>query len=287
MLGPDGALSVVVLGGALSLAGMGAWAFWVEPFALVTSQHDVEVPGLPAPFHNFRIAHLTDLHLREWGRVEQRAVAAVRRLKPDIIVLTGDFLDTPAALPHLARFLEQLRPVAPIYAVRGDNDHEPEVRDHTQAVLVRAGVRVLNNEVEWIRRNAAALALAGTDDPHTGQADLAPILAQLNARRQSERAGAIPCVLLAHSPEIGPLAARKGLPLILSGHTHGGQLCLPFWGPLYTNTVTGRALGSGRKRIGKTTVYINRGVGTARVRARFCCRPEVALFRLQAAKRTT
>lgn len=244
-----------------------------------------------SPASGLRILHITDLHMKGIGELQWRVLKEARALQPDLIAVTGDFLSSRRALAFLAPFLMELGQVAPIYAVLGDNDFE--AANHPErliAALQRSRVRLLRNEADLFIRGDRALLIVGVDDPHTHRADLAQALEAGSRlwRRSRFAAGgsagdglaSAPIVVLAHSPEIvRDHDTRVGL--YLTGHTHGGQICLPGGIALATNTRGVARYASGMFSVGDSWLYVNRGVGTARIPARLFCPPEIAVFDFQ------
>lgn len=277
-------------------AGMAAlWgarrAFFLEPLALRIERHTLFVPPTKHFDGELRVAHLTDLHLRgELGELERRVVAATRSVRPHIIAVTGDYLNLREALPHLEALLNQLGEVAPVYAVLGDNDFdEDEQTADLIACLQRSRVRLLRNEAVHVAVAGGSLVVAGVDDPNTGRAELTRALEAGEAllphlvRSPAARLTDLPVLLLAHSPEIA-IQADPRVDLYLTGHTHGGQICLPGGRALTTNTPQIRGYASGAYPLKPGVLYVNRGVGTARIRARLFCPPELAVFTLKAGR---
>lgn len=277
-------------------------AFLIEPYDLKVERRSVRMKGRQAdrsgkanenasPASGLRILHLTDLHIKGIGELQWQVIKEARVLQPDLIAVTGDFLSNGRALTFLTPFLMELGQVAPIYAVLGDNDFEAE--NHPErliAELKRSRVRILRNEADLFVRGDRALVVVGVDDPNTHRAHLAEALKEAGELWGRSRFAAdfsaeadlasAPIVVLAHSPEI----VRDHDPrvsLYLTGHTHGGQICLPGGIALSTNTRGIPRYASGLFDIGDSWLYVNRGVGTARIPARLFCPPEVAIFSLQ------
>ncbi len=282
-------LGLAVAGAGVVAAYLGLRAFWLEPRTLRLARVDLAIAGLPPALDGFSVGHVTDLHLRRGHSPVRRLLELLNWVRPDVIALTGDLLDEREAVAQLVRLVGELAVSRPVYVVLGDNDHEELLPlTHLVEVLTRAGCRVLRNQADVVWRNGAPLAIMGVDDPHTRRADLLAAAADRERRLQAAGLAAdgqvrVPTVLLAHSPEIAPEAAEAGIDVVLAGHTHGGQICLPWWGAIVTNSRLGRAFASGLRTRGSTQVYVNRGVGTARLPARLFCPPEVAVIRLRRA----
>ncbi|HEY8495436.1 MAG TPA: metallophosphoesterase [Limnochordales bacterium] len=250
---------------------------WAEAHSLFITQVDVPIEGLPPELDGFTILHLSDLHLRGYGPFEQDLVRTVRTLPAPVLVITGDFLGEPGAASALIPLLMEIGRDRLVYGVLGNNDRGRRL--DTQALardLTRAGVRLLVNGGEVIRHRGRRIRIAGVDDPHTGLDDVDQALACVPP---SQGDGREPLVLLAHSPDVLEAASRAGVDLVLAGHTHGGQICLPGGVPLWTNTRRGR-FSAGLYRHGRTQMFVTRGIGTSALPGRLFCPPEVAVVRL-------
>ncbi len=233
--------------------------------------HDVALARLPAPFRGFKILHLSDLHLDMNPLMTPTLIERLRDLDYDLVVLTGDFrAQTHGPIEPALDALEQLRPHlrAPTYGVLGNHDSIRMVPR-----LEAAGIQMLLNEWIPIERGGSSLYLAGVDDPHYYRAD--------NLERSCEgMPDAETSILLSHSPEIYRQAAHLGFDLMLCGHTHGGQICLPGGIPLLTNARCPRAFVRGGWNYHQLIGYTSAGSGTAVVDVRLNCPPEVTIHSL-------
>ena len=253
--------------------GQAARAALAEPYLLTIEHHAIELPRLPKTFDGFRIVHLSDIHHSPFTSKEQieRAVNTANRLKPDIIALTGDYIshDRQYAAP-CAELLGRLRARFGVFAVLGNHDHWTDAALITD--LFRAeGITVLINEGMRFELGGEAFWLAGVDDTMVGLEDLSLALA-------GSREGEVK-VLLAHNPIILRRAARARVDLVLSGHTHGGQVKLRS-----EQNASGRPrrrLLRGLGRQGETQIYVTRGLGTVVLPIRYGCPPEVSLLELR------
>lgn len=286
---------LTVVGGYLLVRG-----FFIEPFDLRLEQVEVSLPDLPAGLDGARVLHLTDLHFRTgWAAKRERAyqdqlVAAARRARPDLIVLTGDYADNIHRVRRrLADVMQELCRICPqrVFAVLGDNDLNcPELAADITAVLTAGGAQVLRNQGVCLAVGLAQLYVTGVDDSvgyrvvnrHITGAQDAQGRERHLEQALAQRPGGMPTLLLAHSAAIWPQAQNAGISLLCSGHTHGGQVCLPGWGALYTSDALGRKFAAGLVRRGRMQIHVSRGVGWARLRVRFMCPPQAALlvFRL-------
>jgi predicted MPP superfamily phosphohydrolase len=228
--------------------------------------------GLPPSFDGFAILHLSDLHCDMSERAMRRVAELIPTLSYDLCVLTGDFRGaTFGPFDHALASVAELRAqiTAPVLAVLGNHDSARMVPG-----LEAMDIKVLSNECETITRGAETIYVAGVDDPHFYRAD--------NIEKAS---AAIPLesysVLLAHTPEIYRQAAHAGFDLLLCGHTHGGQICLPGGVAMTYDSVLPRRLGKGAWKHHDMHGYTSVGAGSSVVPVRFNCPPEITLHMLQ------
>jgi predicted MPP superfamily phosphohydrolase len=239
---------------------------------IVLHRHEVAVPHLPPQFDNFTLLQLSDLHIDAAPDYPDVLIEAIRGLDYDLCVLTGDYrLRTfgpfDAALAGLAALRPHLKG-AP-YAILGNHDTLRMVPG-----MEAMGYHVLLNEWTAIRRDGAAIYLAGIDDTHFYRLE--------NFQRAAEE---IPVqamsILLSHTPEAYRRAAHAGFDLMLCGHTHGGQICLPWGIPVLTEARSPRRFVRGAWRYHAMTGYTSTGSGTSLVDVRLNCPPEITLHRLR------
>lgn len=241
--------------------------------ALRLRVNEVVIEGLPAAFDGYRILHVSDPHVDMSPDITDALIERVRGLDYDLCVLTGDYRTRTfgpyrPALEAFARVCAQLRD--PVLAVLGNHDTIRMVPG-----LEAMGVRVLLNESVTIRRGTAELYVAGIDDAHYYRlANLEKAAAQIPA--------AAPAILLSHTPEVYRHAAHAGFRLMLCGHTHGGQICLPGGIPVITDADCPRRYARGPWRYQGLIGYTSSGAGASIVDVRLNCPPEVTLHRLRA-----
>jgi predicted MPP superfamily phosphohydrolase len=242
---------------------------------------EVGLARLPIELDGLRIAHLSDIHyLSELDSALTRAaVRAVNALRPDIVVLTGDYVTVPINGSNLssaqsatpcAQILSGLHAPMGVFAVLGN--HDQCNHQFISRSLENHGITVLRNYALHVERGGARLWLAGVDDVLEGKPRLEEALRTI-ARGELT-------ILLAHEPDFAD--AVKGYPvdLQLSGHSHGGQIRLPFAGATYLPPLA-RKYPSGLRRLGPLTLYTTRGLGTVVLPVRFNCPPEVTLLTLR------
>lgn len=263
----------VLIQSGLSVAGLHGRGLR-NALKIAVAHHRVPVPRLPRAFHGYTILHLSDLHLDGASAALDPLIETIRPLDYDLCVLTGDYRfrtygPWDDALAGLRRLRDALR--TPAYAVLGNHDSIRMV-----PAMEAMGYRLLLNEHLPIRHSGDTLHLAGVEDTYLyGLADL--------PRAAREIPPDAPSILLSHTPEIYHHAAETGFDLMLCGHTHGGQICLPGGLPLITHADCPRRLVRGSWRYGEMTGYTSRGAGNSLVHIRFNCPPEVTLHRLERA----
>ena len=244
-----------------------------EPFMIAVERQEIYLRKLPQALDGFRIAHLSDLHYGPMvdPRHLQRAIEIANDLRPDMIALTGDYIsqERDYAAP-CAEVVGRLSATHGVYAILGNHDHWTDAKLITD--LFRAeGIRMLINEGVRIDARGEAFWLAGVDDTMVGLEDLSLSLA--GARDEEFK------LLLAHNPTILRRAARADVDLVLSGHTHGGQVILR---PEKNRSGRPRRrMLRGLGRRANTQIYVTRGLGTVVLPIRYGCPPEVSLLELR------
>ncbi len=228
---------------------------------------------LPSDFNGFTLLHLSDLHVDMNQGAMRRLAELIPGLQYDLCVITGDYRGTTigpfdAALDGLKRFLP-LFPRGKVYGVLGNHDTILMV-----PALEELGIRMLLNECEPISRGAATIYLAGIDDAHYYRVD------NIEKAASDIPKGAF-SILLSHTPEIYRQAAHAGFALLLSGHTHGGQICLPGSIPITLDSVLPRRMGSGPWQYHQMVGYTSVGAGSSVVAVRINCPPEITLHHLE------
>ena len=236
-----------------------------------TRHNQVRLPQLPEAFEGFTVLHISDLHVDMNPAAMQRLAELLPDLDYDLCVLTGDYRGATcgpfdAALEGMARIRQQLR--GPVYGVLGNHDSILMVPG-----LEDMGIDMLVNESVSFERNGESIHLVGIDDAHYFRVD-----------NIEKAVSGIPhdevSILLSHTPEVYRQAAHADLDLLLSGHTHGGQICLPGKVPLTLDSELPRRLGSGAWKYHQLNGYTSVGVGSSVVPVRFNCPPEITLHHL-------
>lgn len=233
--------------------------------------HDVYLPRLPAAFNGYTLLHLSDLHLDSSQDYVDHLIARVRGLRHNLCVMTGDYrFQTYGPYAPTLQALQRLRPFLGdrVYAVLGNHDTIRMVPG-----LEAMGVHVLMNESVHIHRAGAELIIVGIDDAH--------YYGTHNLQKAAAHVGPGACsILLSHTPEPYRHAAHDEFSLMLCGHTHGGQICLPGGVPIITDSDAPRALARGTWRYHQMAGYTSVGCGVSIVDVRLNCPPEVTLHHL-------
>lgn len=251
-----------------------AYATLIEPYSYQLSQTDIFLRDLPAAFEGFRIAQISDVHhSRIVSLAEvQRVVELAQSVKPDMIVLTGDY--TTAYRRYIVPCAEALGTLsAPegVWAVLGNHDHYTDPQLTTRA-LERAHISVLNNANTLLRRGSDTLQLVGIDDWDWNGTDWPRAFYGVERER--------PSILLSHQPRVLDLAETQNVSLILSGHTHGGQISLPLIGSPARFSKQLKYLRGLYERNG-TQLYVSRGTGVIGLPLRLGVPPEIAILHLR------
>ena len=249
---------------------------------------DIPLARLPREFDGFTIVQLSDFHFDPYFSVIpiRKSVRMINDLKPELIVLTGDYVTAPAIEsayrnPRAARLAEpcsdvlrDLRAAHGVWAILGNHDAHSDPA-HISEALSGAGINVLSNSSAAIERSGRRFWLAGLADVLAGHWDLDAAL------RSTSPDEAV--VLLVHEPDFADRAAKYPIDLQLSGHSHGGQVRFPLIGPVYLPRLA-KKYPMGLRNVGRLTLYTNVGIGTLYVPVRWNCAPEITLFTLRSLK---
>lgn len=254
----------------LALLGTAAYAFWVEPYWVKISRINIELPASIKPSRDIKILHLSDFHPE--GKVDERKILQwAHEENPDLIVLTGDFVESPAMVERVLNFVSRL-PSVKTYAVLGNWEHwsKIDLKDYRSRLAERS-VTLLVNDAEKVKLAGQDFVIAGVDDPGTWYDDIQKTLKRTPPGYR---------ILLSHSPWIMRRPEIREFSLVLAGHCHGGQVRLPFYGPLWLPRGCYRDNYYGLFQYDKTWLYVTAGLGTSIFPVRFLSRPEIAVILL-------
>ena len=259
------------------------WIAWGNT-ALQLNEYQIKNENLPESFQGFRIAQISDLHNTEIGEENSRLLEIIQRAEPDIIVITGDAIDSYHTDVEVAlQFIEKAVKIAPCYYVTGNHEarFSREVYLDFEKKIGGYGVEVLHDEAVMIERDGEHIFLAGLDDPsfasyHNGirYSNLSSCIKELFPEDSFH-------ILLSHRPELFETYVDAEVDLVFSGHAHGGQFRLPFIGGLVApNQGFFPEYDAGLFSEGRTSMVVSRGIGNSIVPFRFNNRPEVVVVEL-------
>lgn len=271
-------------------AGLFLYSWFIEPRWRKIFHHSIplEKQNLPP----LKVLHISDFHFYRGAEERKRFLQSLAGCEMDFIFITGDFIDNNPGIDICIEALRPLKARYGVYAVLGNHDyvhikwrnwfhrtgslvydlcHEFNDVERLTAELKKIGIRVLRNEREVVEINGVSVTIAGVDDPYTRRDDIPQTFGGYVKNG--------PCFVLIHTPDRYRELAEYHADMVFSGHTHGGQVCLPFWGPIITRSLAPRYMAYGLNDLNGTKYYTTRGVGSSRwSRPRFLCRPEINYF---------
>lgn len=260
----------------LALLAVLFYGFYIEPDWLDVTQTQIPqvrlAPGTPP----IKIALISDIHMERWTRREDDVLAKLNEAQPDLLLIAGDHINTdfytPEAYADLQRFFKGLHAKYGVYAVAGTVDRLEETRQ----ALEGSAVQLLDDRVATVQIYGQSISIIGVTTHYTQDGE---VMAKLAAGLPASDLK----ILLYHQPDLLPEAGTSGIDLYLTGHTHGGQISLPFFGPVYTASKFGRAYSAGLYNLGgsqNTKLYITRGIGMEGITCRACASWPGPKFRL-------
>ena len=248
------------------------WAVFVEPNLLEVKKYKMPAKGL----QGIKIVFLSDLHLApSHGKKLQKIVAAVNGQKPDIILLGGDYVkghkgSASMKASDIAAGLSHLKAKHGIYAVLGNHDGWYNAQSIEQE-FSKQNIRILKNKNIAVKiKEGTSFYLVGLEDYYTGKPDM------VSALKETKN----PVMVLSHSPDVFP-DVPSSVDLTLAGHTHGGQVKLPFWGAILTSSIYGTKYAEGFIEQGGKKMIVTKGIGTSLLPLRFNCRPEIVVIEFE------
>jgi len=252
-----------------------------------TTYTNVQIKGLPKSFTGYRIVQVSDLHNNMYGINQSYLISRIKAAKPNIIVITGDLVDRNTAdVDNAMAFVERAVEIAPVFYVSGN--HEADILDKYMDLMIRmgkVGVVELENKTYTIISEQGIIKIAGIRDPafDWGRSSAETADAEIKKTLEGTEKDQV-TILLSHRPELLKTYADIGLDLVLTGHAHGGQVRLPFIGPIYSPSQgLFPKLTSGLYREGETQMYVSRGIGNGIAPYRFNDGPELAVLILEPA----
>ncbi|HWC19973.1 MAG TPA: metallophosphoesterase [Terriglobales bacterium] len=275
-------LKRATLGAGAAALGLAGYSGLIEANIIDVTRLDLRISNLPPAFDGFKVAVISDLHFGPYTGARQigAAVHTANGLKPDMVALLGDFVTESlygvstsgaAKAEPCAKVLQDLQSTVGSFAVLGNHDYATDPEFVAEA-LRSHGMSLLRNTNQMVEREGARVWLVGVNDAMVGQADLEQAL--IGVPQQETK------ILLAHEPDFADQAARYGIDVQLSGHSHGGQIRMPGMHPLWLPRMAEKYY-RGYYRVRQLQLYTNRGIGTVALPFRFCAPPEVTLITLR------
>lgn len=266
----------------LTLVGAGYGGYFyakqVEPRLLQINSHTIFHSAIPKSFDGFKIVQFSDTHLGFHYDLAQfkKLLTKIDSLKPDVIFFTGDLMDTPNQYQHAEEIIPLLKTLhAPFgkYSIYGNHDHGGYGSDIYKNIMELADFKLLlNTSSQLTLLDGSSISVIGIDDAMLGKPNLE--LALTNVQQDQYK------ILLSHAPDLADIAVNSNIQFQLSGHSHGGQIKIPFIGALITPPFAKKYHEGFYEIDNSLTLYVNRGIGTTRLPFRFLSKPEVTIFTL-------
>lgn len=259
------------------------YGFLIEPFRIDIHHETLHTDKL-STISSIKVLHLGDLHIERTTKRELMAIQKIEQLKPDLILFSGDvlnlsYLSDPLAQADAIAFFMRLSAPYGVYGVTGSPAVDSP--EFFKRLAAETPLCWLNNEVAEINTPAGRINIIGLSCSHNPDLDeikLEGLVEQANKSNHGVN------LLLYHSPDLAPNASQFNIDLQLSGHTHGGQVCLPIFGPFYTGSLYGKIFKAGRYLVNGMPLYITRGLGMEGAiapRVRFLCPPEMIVWEIK------
>jgi len=254
------------------------YAKYIEPYLLSFTQHTLTSQLIPKSFHGMKILQFSDLHLGYYLSLQHlsQIVSKINAEKPDIVLFTGDLIDdyqTYTEAPFVASILKNIQAPFGKFSIYGNHDHDGYGTEYYDHIMRESGFELLQNSEKRIRLlDNSEISIFGLDDVLLGKPKIAETLQHAKQN--------IYTIVLVHEPDIASQIATYPINLQLSGHSHGGQVQIPFLGAIITPSLAKQYI-EGFYNIQDLTLYVNRGIGRTRVPFRFMSKPEITLFTLQ------
>jgi uncharacterized protein len=259
------------------------YSFYIEPHRIHVTHQKLYSPKLRSK-KPLRVLHLGDLHIEHITRRERQLLAEIERLKPDLILFSGDVLNLsfrtdPAAVERARQVMQHWK--APLGSFGVSGSPAVDLKDIFPTIMKDLPVHWLRDQKVTIQHDGDQIDIAGVTCTHMPFEDGPRLRHTLDGMNGSFT------ILLYHTPDLAPIAAKHGIDLQLSGHTHGGQVRLPWYGAIFTGSLYGKRYEAGRYPHGDMDLYITRGIGmegAGAPRVRFLCPPEIVLWEISAAE---
>lgn len=272
-------ITSLTFAGVLSTTLGYLYARYIEPKMMKTVYHQIQHPLIPKSIPPVKIVQFSDTHIGHFFHVDdlEKIVFQINNEQPDLVFFTGDLLDNPyqyttnAMSDQIIQVLQRIHAPLGKFSIFGNHDHGGYGTDLYLRIMNQSGFRLLHNEWEEITlSDGSSIVVAGLDDAILGRPNFDAIIHNKPSTFT---------ILLAHEPDIFESTKKLPIHLQLSGHSHGGQVQIPFFGPIYTPPL-GSKFFEGLHEDPHALLYVNRGLGTTRLPLRFLASPELTVFTL-------
>lgn len=270
-------LKSILLVSGVALGGYSYFKY-IEPKWIEICKYHLKHPLIPKSFHQLKIVQFSDTHIGFHFPMEHfsKIVDQITQLEPDLLIFSGDLIDDPLSFDQYLQtemILKQLDAPLGKYAVFGNHDHGGYGTERYSTLMERSGFQLLLNESVTVSNQGERICLIGIDDAMLGRPNLEKATRSINDNTYN--------ILISHAPDLADQVASFPIHLQLSGHSHGGQVQLPFLGPLITPPFAEKYVEGFYEITNDFLLYVNRGLGTTRLPYRCFSRPEITIFQLQ------
>ncbi len=251
--------------------------FYTQNNIIAISEYSIYSEKLPIAFNEYKIVQISDLHNKEFGDSQETLISKIENIEPDIIVITGDIVDSRRydEMPSL-ELVRALVKLYPVYYVNGNHESRRSEYEQFEEKMINLGVNVLSNRGEYIVKEDSGILITGIDDPCFTECNYNGLPEEYLSDFSEHFS-----ILLAHRPELFDSYASSGVDLIFSGHAHGGQIRLPFVGGIIApNQGLFPEYSEGVHQIDESNLVVSRGLGNSLFPLRIFNRPEIVVVTL-------
>ena len=258
--------------------------FYFENTTLEVSTYQIASNKIPNEFNNYKIIQISDFHNNTSSKLTKKIVEKIKNQKPNIIVITGDLIDSTKTNVDIAiDMIKEIIEIAPVYYVTGNHEARTNEYDNLKSQMIELGVKILENEAQEIQLNNSTINILGINDPSFyKESDILDSKIVKNNMENIQYNEDNFTILLSHRPEVFKIYVEKNIDLVFTGHAHGGQIRLPFIGGIIApNQGTFPEYTDGIYREKDTTMVVSRGIGNSIIPFRVNNRPELMIVELK------
>ena len=258
--------------------------FYFENTTLEVSTYQIASNKIPNEFNNYKIIQISDFHNNTSSKLTKKLIAEIKNQKPNIIVITGDLIDSTKTNVDIAiDMIKEIIEIAPVYYVTGNHEARTNEYDNLKSQMIELGVKILENEAQEIQLNNSTINILGINDPSFNkERDILDSEIVKNNMENIQYNKDNFTILLSHRPEVFKIYVEKNIDLVFTGHAHGGQIRLPFIGGIIApNQGTFPEYTDGIYREKDTTMVVSRGIGNSIIPFRVNNRPELMIVELK------